>query len=165
MGRPTILTPEIQAKVVEALEIGSPRRAAAAFAGISVSSFMLWMEKGRSDTDDSPSHEEYSEFYAAVNAAEAKAEHKAIKTIQDVMGGEDPKASLKAATWWLGVRRPDDWTAKTTVKIESDITPTEYQEAAKAATPDERAQLKQHMGDAPAQDAIVRSILQRIRVG
>lgn len=166
MGRPTILTPEIQAKVVEALKIGSPRRAAADFAGISEASFMTWMRKGAPDAEDSPSAEEYAQFAKAVIEAEADAEQLAIRTINDVMKTGDPSSRLKASHLWLSRRRGADWVDKATVKIETDITEPDFRRALDAATPDELAQIRGPLrGDAPAQDAIVRAILQRLRVG
>ncbi len=46
MGRPTKLTPELQAHVAEVLEAGNFRRVAAAVVGIDEATLCRWMEKG-----------------------------------------------------------------------------------------------------------------------
>ena len=47
LGRPAKLTPEIQARLVEALRAGNTRDAAARRAGIVRSTFYEWLERGR----------------------------------------------------------------------------------------------------------------------
>ena len=63
-GRPTKLTPEVQARIVEAIEAGNYIEVAAAAAGISKPTFYGWMQRG---TDEPGS--EYSDFRNAVEKA------------------------------------------------------------------------------------------------
>src|SRR5688572_7124793 len=67
-GRPTKLTPECQAILVELIRNGSPSEAASAIAGISAGTFYYWMETGLADLSDNK-HSKYSEFFEAISRA------------------------------------------------------------------------------------------------
>ena len=65
MGRPTKLTPETQKRFIDGLRLGLTYKLAASYAGIDISTFHLWMQKGREQSEGI-----YSEFSDAVKAAE-----------------------------------------------------------------------------------------------
>ena len=48
-GRPTKLTPQVQAKIVQAIVGGNDITVAAAYAGIGESTFYAWLERGRKE--------------------------------------------------------------------------------------------------------------------
>jgi transposase len=60
IGRPTKLTPEVQARILEALEAGSSQEGAANYAGIGRETFYSWMRRG--GLGESP----YADFADAV---------------------------------------------------------------------------------------------------
>ena len=65
MGRPTKLTPETQKRFIDGLRLGLTYALASSYAGVSMSTFSLWMQKGADEEDTI-----YSAFSAAVKAAE-----------------------------------------------------------------------------------------------
>jgi hypothetical protein len=68
-GRPGKLTAEVQAKLVSALKVGNYRRAAAAYAAISLRTLELWLAKGRKARRGP-----FRDLYDAVKKAEAECE-------------------------------------------------------------------------------------------
>jgi hypothetical protein len=64
-GRPSKLTPEIAARVVEAVEAGASLRVAAAHGGIAQSTLFLWLARG----EEEGAPREFSEFSERVGAA------------------------------------------------------------------------------------------------
>lgn len=67
-GRPTLLTPEVQAAVVDALEKGNTLAAAARAGGISFEAVALWRRTGKTGK------EPYLTFLQATNAAMSRVE-------------------------------------------------------------------------------------------
>ena len=65
MGRPTKLNAETQKRFIDGLRLGLTYKLAASYAGIDTSTFHLWMQKGREQSEGI-----YSEFFDAVKAAE-----------------------------------------------------------------------------------------------
>ncbi len=66
IGRPTILTPELQKRICDLIEAGMSKEAAAAHAGIASSTLFLWQAKGMDGNPD------YVEFSESIKAAEDK---------------------------------------------------------------------------------------------
>lgn len=93
IGRPTKLTPEIQDKLVRALQTGMSRIGAAAFSGIGESTFFDWMAAGARDD----ASEETRRFRRVVLEAEAVAELTLVHEVKKA----DPK--------WLLSRRYKRW--------------------------------------------------------
>lgn len=85
-------TPEIQARLIEALRDGCTRRASCGYAGISESEFYEWL----SDT---------TEFKEAIEASENVAEAGFTRVLKEAATGGD----WKAAESWLKRRRREDW--------------------------------------------------------
>ena len=104
MGRPTKLTPEIQAKIVKAIEAGNLLSTSAALSGVSERSFFEWMAKGKKGEG-----ENYSQFAQLVIQARAKAEAKAIKAVTDAMGEKD-RDGWRAGAWYLEHGFPGKYT-------------------------------------------------------
>ncbi|MEV4182232.1 helix-turn-helix domain-containing protein [Streptosporangium canum] len=69
MGRPTKLTPQVQADLLAALQAGHSIASAAEMAGISERTVHTWRERGQAD--DAP--EEFAQFAQALTRARAKA--------------------------------------------------------------------------------------------
>ena len=65
MGRPTKLNAQTQKRFIDGLRLGLTYKLAASYAGIDISTFHLWMQKGREQSEGI-----YLEFSDAVKAAE-----------------------------------------------------------------------------------------------
>lgn len=97
-GKPTKLTPERQAKIVEAVKAGNYLEVAAALAGVSVSALHSWKSKGELQTSGA-----YHDFVEAINQAKSIAEASAVVAVRQQFG-----ADWRAAAWFLehGWTRP-----------------------------------------------------------
>lgn len=104
MARPSKYTPERVARIVEALEGGNTRRAAAAAGGIDQATFDRWILR-------------YAHFAADVRAAESKAELVHVEAIRHAAADGDWRASA----WWLERRYPDDWGRRDKVEIVNSV--------------------------------------------
>jgi hypothetical protein len=51
IGRPSKLTPEVEARLLQALSVGAFRKTAAAYAGIGRSTLYRWVEQGEADIE------------------------------------------------------------------------------------------------------------------
>lgn len=107
-GRPTLLTPETQAKIVEALRAGNYRYPSAQFAGVSPRSFQDWMQRGETEGRGI-----YADFRAAVIEAEKSAEIRAVAIVMKA-ATTDPRN----AQWWLSHKFPERWADKSRVRTE-----------------------------------------------
>jgi transposase len=119
-GRSSKLTPEVQEKIVQALHVGMYHKQAAAFAGISVSSFYAWIAKGEQDDEqglDTP----FARFRHAVEGAEAKGEAELLGLITLAA-----RTSWQAAAWRLERKHPEKWARR---GPGSEITPQMLHEA------------------------------------
>ncbi len=99
MGRPSKLTPERQARLVEAIASGHYYETACRLAGIHYANFRQWMIKGEAEESG-----KYREFYEAITHAEAEAEDHAIQQWQQAM-----PTDWRAAQMFLERRHPDRW--------------------------------------------------------
>jgi hypothetical protein len=116
MVRPSKYTPERVQRVVEALEGGNTRRAAASAAGIDEGTLERWMRR-------------FAGFAGAVSAAEATAELAHVATIKRAAEDGDWRASLA----WLERRRNEDWGRQDRLEIINTI----REKAVRAGLPDE----------------------------
>lgn len=98
LGRPSKLTPEIRDKVLQAIQLGCPRKQAAAFGGIDEATLRRWLARGR-DPDEEP----YAPFREAVLEAEAKATVALVGSITQAARGGDVRASI----WLLERKLPE----------------------------------------------------------
>ncbi len=115
-GRPSKLTPEVQAKIIQAISSGNTRKTSAAYAGIGERTLMTWLaHKGP----------QYVQFQQAIEKAEAEAVVVSVLTIRSAA-----RDSWQAAAWWLERRYPDEWGRKDRVTIEAMLK-TESEKIAK----------------------------------
>lgn len=98
MGRPTKLTPEAQAKIVQAIQAGNHKESAAAYAGVPAATLSEWLAKGRAGK--SP----YAELWKAVHEAEAQAEVRIVAQWQKQIPD-----NWQAAKDFLARRYPERW--------------------------------------------------------
>lgn len=102
-GRPSKLTPDVQARILQAIAAGAYVETAAAYAGISKDSYYEWMARGESASADDPAERPYIEFSDAIKKATAEVEVLALLEVQ--MGG--PRWASRG--WWLERRFPRKW--------------------------------------------------------
>ncbi|WP_406730770.1 hypothetical protein [Streptomyces sp. NBC_01794] len=93
-GRPRLLSEEVEARLVAASRTGVAVELAAEMAGISRTSFLRWMARGRAEAEareaGEPSEEEESEYaalYEKVRTARATAALRAMANIRRVADG------------------------------------------------------------------------------
>lgn len=98
MGRVTILTQEVQDRMVEAIRLGNYAPTAAEYAGIATSTHYNWLKQG--EKGESP----YVEYLEAIKKAEADAEVRNVALIQ-----EAAKKTWTAAAWYLERKHFDKW--------------------------------------------------------
>lgn len=106
-GRKTRLTPERQAKIVNAIRAGAYIETAAAAAGINKTSLYAWLKKGERYPGTI-----FSAFADAVNEALAQAEMRDVLAISKA-AGED----WRAAAWRLERKFPGRWGQITRTQI------------------------------------------------
>lgn len=104
MSRPSKLTPQVEAIILESLRKGHTRTAAFEVAGVHRSKISVWLVR-------------FATFRDAVMRAEAEAEVGAADTIHDAYKAGD----WKAAGWWLERRRHEDWGKRDKLEIVATI--------------------------------------------
>ncbi len=107
-GRPTKLTPAVQALVVSAIQGGNTRDVAASYAGIRRATLFEWLARGRAAQTGL-----FRDFADAIEKAEADAVVTSVGLIRRAA-----QTSWQAAAWWLERRYPDEWGRKDRVAIE-----------------------------------------------
>lgn len=95
-GRPTVLTTDVQEKILLALGLGNYRADAAAFAGVDRRTFHRWMARGAEENAGI-----HAELRRAVIDAESRAKIAAMGSIQKAAQGD-----WRAAAWILERRHP-----------------------------------------------------------
>jgi transposase len=101
-GRPTKLTPQTQARIVQAIVGGNDITVAAAYAGIGKTTFYEWLERGRK-AKTGP----FAAFADAIQKAQADAETRNVALI--AKAAQD--GTWTAAAWWLERKHPERWGA------------------------------------------------------
>ncbi|MFI5990310.1 hypothetical protein ACIBAC_00450 [Streptomyces sp. NPDC051362] len=93
-GRPRLLSEEVEARLVAASRTGVAVELAAEMAGVSRSTFLAWMARGRAEVDareegekPDPDEEEYAALYEKVRTARATAAARAMMNIRRVADG------------------------------------------------------------------------------
>jgi len=100
MARPSKLTPEAQAAIVEAVLHGCTYKDASEAAGVSYETFNEWMKAGRENKRG-----KFSEFSELVDKANAKCAVNFTRVIQTAAAKGDAKYALE----WLKRRRRSEW--------------------------------------------------------
>lgn len=116
-GRASKLTPEVQARIVKALEAGCYFDAACEGAGIGESTGYRWLERGEAGDAG------YREFREAVKRAEAVAEAGALAAIRSAYQG----GTWQAAAWYLERKHPERWGKSDRLKLEARAVQVEEQ--------------------------------------
>lgn len=100
MARPSKLTPETHAVIVDAILHGATYKDAAEAAGVEYNTFNEWMKKGVDSKSGA-----YREFNEAVGVANAQCAVNFTRVIQTAAAKGDAKFALE----WLKRRRRADW--------------------------------------------------------
>lgn len=127
-GRPTLLTPEVEKRLVDAVRLGAPVAIAAAHAGICENSFYNWSQAGREELEardagepPNPAHDPHVRLWERVVDARAAAAIRNIGQLQKAAAGgyvteetsrkyRDPETG-RIVTETTTKRAPVDWRA------------------------------------------------------
>ncbi|WP_328491194.1 hypothetical protein [Streptomyces zaomyceticus] len=127
-GRPRLLSEEVEQRLVGASRTGVAVELAAEMAGVSRSTFLAWMARGRAEVDareagedPDPAEDEYATLYEKVRSARATAAARAMMNIRRVAdGGIVTKVTTRQfrdsvtgeiVTETVEDRTPPDWRA------------------------------------------------------
>lgn len=108
VGRPSKFTPETKKRLLDAIRMGNYREFSCSYAGISVSTFYAWLDKGKKQNKG-----EFVEFLEAVTRAEAEAEVRMVAQWQ----AQIPR-DWRAARDFLARRFPERWGLKARVEVD-----------------------------------------------
>lgn len=111
MSRSASITPQVQDKIVKSLRAGNYRTTSAKVAGVSVSTFYLWLDKGKKGKRGP-----YIEFMQAVEKAEAEGQAALVATVNVAS-----KDSWQAAAWILERKYPEEWGRKDALALSGKI--------------------------------------------
>lgn len=108
-GRPTSLTPEVRAIVVEAIGRGLYRETAAQLAGVCRKTLWNWEQRGEAG------EEPFAGFFHAIKKAEAQAESDVIDGVRLGLDGWQSKA-------WIAERRwPHRWSGRVRITVSDHV--------------------------------------------
>lgn len=107
VGRRSMLTPERQSKIVEAITAGNYNEVAARYAGIGEHTFYNWLSRGEAGEDG------YVQFMQAVKDAQAQAEVRDVALI-----ARAAETSWQAAAWKLERKYFQRWGRKDRMVLE-----------------------------------------------
>ena len=100
MARPTKLTPEVHAAIVEAVSIGATYKDAAGAAGVSYVTFLNWMKRGGKATRG-----EFFEFFSAIETTK----HQLHARLASVIVKAAANGDYRAADLYLTKRDKENW--------------------------------------------------------
>jgi len=101
MARPSKFTPEVRARIIQALQAGNYQDTACAFAGIAPATYYRWM----ADAELPDADKELVEFREEVIKARAEAEIRNVAQIQ--LAAQE--GTWQAAAWYLERSHPNRW--------------------------------------------------------
>ena len=107
MGRPLKLTPEVEARLVEAVELGATWERAADAAGVGASTLRDWRQRG--EAGEKP----FAAFLASVKRAESAGVERALRSIRKAAEG----GAWQASAWLLERRYPADYGRRSEVSV------------------------------------------------
>jgi hypothetical protein len=114
-GRPSKLTPALQAKLCDAIRSGNFLETAASFAGIDKSTLHRWLKRG-----DRERRGACHDFAAAVDKAVADSQALAVARIAKAAND----GNWQASAWLLERRFPENWGRRDRHEIKADINST-----------------------------------------
>ncbi len=119
IGRPTDLTPELQASIVKTVQDGNTLDDAAALNGISPSALYDWKSRGNRG------EEPFAQFSDAITQARAFAKSEAIRNVREGVYLNGQK-DWKAEAWYLERMFPDQFgpQAAVHVRLEKELSST-----------------------------------------
>lgn len=124
--RPIKLNEQILARVIEALEVGNYREVAARYAGISITSFYSYMERGEADRE-AGNDTLFAQFADGVESAESQAETVIVGLIRRAASGfTDPTTQQRVApqwqagAWLLERKNPQRWGRRDNLRLEHE---------------------------------------------
>lgn len=110
--RSSKLTPRVHESIVQSVRSGSYQVVAAQRAGIGVTTFRNWLERGEMEEariaegfDPNPDEEKYLQFKKDVDIARAQAEIEAVQVVRQA--GQN--GTWQAAAWYLERSFPQRW--------------------------------------------------------
>lgn len=118
IGRPTSLTPEVQAAIVTALRAGNYRVTAAAAAGVHRNTLVNWEKWGTEGKAP------YVDFLCAIQKAEAEAEMELLADIRAArpgITGVNGADLWQAKAWMLERRFATRWCAKVKQQVAEHV--------------------------------------------
>jgi hypothetical protein len=110
MPPPLQLTEEVATKIIQQIQLGTPRKYAARAAGIDQTTFNRWLRQGASG------EEPFASFAARVDEAVATAIARSARQVH-AQGRDD----WRAAAWYLARTAPDEFGDKIQLKIEEGL--------------------------------------------
>lgn len=121
-GRPSQLTPELQAKIVQVVRAGNYLKTAAQYNGVGESTLRLWLQKGRAAAEARDHGEEvppdqarYLEFLEVITVAQTAAEVAAVTHWRAAFPDD-----WRAARDYLRATNPGAWASTTRVAISQE---------------------------------------------
>lgn len=115
MARRTKLTPDIQAKIIAAIQAGNYFVTACHLAGVDDSTAREWVARGEGRDPKRHKTKLYAAFAVAVRDAEAVAESQAVAKWQSKISDD-----WRAAAEFLARRYPDRWSPSNKQEIQHD---------------------------------------------
>lgn len=107
MARPTALTPEVHEQVIGLLRQGHTQADAAIAVDVRPETISEWIRRGNEKGD-----EPYATFAADVRKARVSLKVLATNTVVKAMRSEDENTRLRAGTFVLERRFPEQWSEK-----------------------------------------------------
>ena len=115
-GRPCKLTPALQGKIVELLELGIPPQKVCDRVNIAYSTYREWVKRGNGENPKNRSgNKQFADFSAQVNRATAIAEMNLLQSINNATVND-----WRAAAWILERRFPENWSNNRRIKEQAD---------------------------------------------
>jgi hypothetical protein len=102
MGRRTLLTPEVEAKIILAVRAGAPLKVAAGSAGIGEQTLNEWLQRGRGTLRKRAANAAYAAFAANVDQAANETHTRIVGTITVAA-----QKNWQAAHAWIKLRHPE----------------------------------------------------------
>lgn len=110
LDRPRVLTPQVQAAIVQALAEGSYLNAACRAAGTTKDCFNYWRRLYESGAEHA---QVYTVFYTACARASAIAEGRALDVVRSGQPG------WQGPAWFLGRRFPERWGRRRIIAVDA----------------------------------------------
>lgn len=111
-GKPSKLTEERTAKVVELIKAGNYTETAVITAGLGKSTHYAWMKKGK----EAKRRNKFVEYREAIKEAEAWAESRHVAIIS-----KHAETTWQASAWWLERKMPEKWAKREVLNVNADV--------------------------------------------